>query len=458
MLNIGPPLNIRQRLPLYISISALLIMALQGIFIYRFALHFSQEEFKGRITERLDQADSLIQHDPTHPFTALGQLPPGNLPEEKIYFAKDPNRIILPSGEYLLTHIKDTAQFNRCTFCYAHIGLRDYGIRHDPKTHKTLVVSAIDRFGLSKLQNLRNGLILGIILSVLLLSLVSWFWVKRMLEPIAVNISKVQNIDADSLNLRLDVKNMGDELGQLALTFNAMLERIEGGFRNQQQFIRNASHEMRTPLTSIATETELALQSDRSSDYYRQALQKIRRKSDNLNEMVSQLLIMAKIEAGTPNASLTCEADEALLNALCSIQNKYPDSLPDIKLQLDSYEEGTFKVSSDLVILQTAFFNLIDNAVKYGNHSPISLHLMASDQVITLEVKDQGEGIDSNEVDKLFEPFYRSSRHTQMPGSGIGLSLVKTVSEKVGGKVELRPSPEGGVTVTMRLPRSKAMF
>ena len=449
-------LTIRQRLPLFISLSALLILLLEGYFIYEYSVQFCEREFRGRIQERLAEADSLISRDRLHPFTAISALPPSNLPDEKILYAADPRQIVLPNGERLLPQVVDTAQFHRCDYCFTHVGQRDYGIRHDSATHHTLVVSAIDRYGQSKLRNLRNGIFSGILLGVLLLAVASWFWVKKMLQPVADKIRKARAIGTKSLNLRLNVKNDYDELGQLALTFNEMLERIEHGFRTQQQFIRNASHEMRTPLTAITAEADLALQQSRTPENYRQALEKVRASAENLNELVTQLLLMAKLEAKGIWADQPCAADEALLAALWALQVKYPKASQQVQLELDAPDAAQFLVRCDLSVLQTAFFNLLDNAVKYGNERPVAVRLFPEGQSVCLEVADQGIGISSDEMEYLFEPFYRSQRSSHLPGSGVGLSLVKSIAEKYGGSIRINSELGRGTTARLALPSAAA--
>ena len=445
-------LTIRQRLPLFISLSALLILLLEGYFIYEYSVRFCEQEFRGRIQERLAEADSLISRDRLHPFTAISALPPSNLPNEKILYAADPRQIVLPNGEWLLPQVVDTMQFHHCDYCFAHVGQREYGIRHDTASHHTLVVSAIDRYGQSKLQNLRNGILSGILLGVLLLAMVTWFWVKTMLQPVADKIQKARTIGAKSLNLRLNVKNDYDELGQLALTFNEMLERIEHGFSAQQQFIRNASHEMRTPLTAITTEADLALQQSRTPENYRQALEKVREDAENLNELMTRLLLMASVEAKSNWADQRCAADEALLAALQALQLRYSKASLQLQLELDAPDAAHFLVRCDLSVLQTAFFNLLDNAVKYGNEQPVSVRLFPEGRSVCLEVKDQGIGISVDEMEYVFEPFYRSQRSSHLSGSGVGLSLVKSIAEKYGGSIRIASELGRGTTARFVLP------
>jgi signal transduction histidine kinase len=445
-------LTIRQRLPLFISLSALFILMFEGYFIYEYSVRFHEQEFRDRIQKRLAEADSLIARDRLHPFTVINALPPSELPEEKILYATDSRQIVMPGGKRLMPVIMDTAQFHRCDYCFAHLGERDYGFRHDSVSHHTLVVSAVDRYGQSKLRNLRNSVISGVLLGVLLLALASWYWVKKMLQPIADKIKKARNIGAKSLNLRLNVKNDYDELGQLAQTFNEMLDRIEQGFRIQQQFIRNASHEMRTPLTAITAEADLALQQSRSPEHYRQALEKVRAQAENLNNLVAQLLLMARVETSRHSPEQSCAADEVLLAALQALHSKHPDAGQHIELLLDAPDPAQFLARCDPIILQAAFFNLLDNALKYGKGQPVSARLFPQGGSVCLEVADRGLGIAPEDMPRLFEPFYRSPLNQHLPGIGIGLSLVKAIADKYQGSLSLSSSPEQGTVVRFELP------
>jgi signal transduction histidine kinase len=447
-------LTIRQRLTLVITGSSLLTLSLVGYFIYRYSVQFCEREFRGRIEERLAQADSVIGRDRLHPFTMIGEIPPGYLPDEEIRYYTNAHQIAAPNGDEILSKLIDTTQFHNCKICFTHIGQRDYGIMHDSVSHHTLVISAIDRYGYTKIANLRTTIITGILLGSLLLGLISWFWIKNMLQPIADKIKKARAIGAKSLNLRLNVKNDYDELGQLALTFNAMLDRIEHGFRTQQQFIRNASHEMRTPLTAINAEAELALQQNRDGGFYRQSLENIGQRSKNLNHLVSQLLTMAKIEADSnfQNEQI-CAADEMLLSAIKDLQTNYPDTGKHIQLQIEAADPADLQVRCDPALLQTAFFNLLDNAVKYGAGQAVRVRLFSSGKAVCLEVADEGPGIAPEDIEHLFVPFYRGKSARHLQGSGVGLSLVKSIADKYGGSVRVESQPGDGATAWLTLPK-----
>ncbi|MFZ4545037.1 MAG: HAMP domain-containing sensor histidine kinase [Saprospiraceae bacterium] len=446
-------LTIRQRLPLYISISAFFILVLQSAFIYEYNVWFYEQEFQSRLQQRLDEADSLIHKEKWKPSHTIHLPNASDLPEEEIIYATDARQLSFNDGLNPKTTQLDTVQFHNCKYCFKHIGQRDYGIKHDSITHHTLVVSAVDRYGLSKIRNLKSGLILGIIFGVLLLTFVSWFWVKTMLQPISDKIKKARAIGEKSLNLRLNVKNSTDELGQLALTFNEMLERIEKSFRTHQQFVRNASHEIRTPLTTITAEADMALQENRSPEYQREALQIIRQQAENLGDLVAQLLLVAKVDTTTAFIDEPCPSDEVLLKTIQNIQHKYPLGSQAIQLHIDAPDASHFLVKCDPTILQAAFANLIENAIKYGSNQPITVRLFSDDKWVRFEVKDNGMGIAADDLGQIFIPFYRSKLHSHLPGSGIGLTLVKNIAEKYQGKVYLTSNLNQGTLVQFDLPR-----
>lgn len=452
-----PKLTIRQRLPLFISASALLVLLLEGFFIYEYSAYYHEQEFRKRIEARLATADSLIARDQLHPVEAISELPPGALPDERIFYLNDSGKAVLPEGQLLLSRSKDSIRHGAYVYNFAHIGQRDYAFHRDSLNHATLVVSAVDRYGISKLRNLQTGIIGGILLGVLLLALATWFWVKKMLKPVADKISRAQAIGARSLNLRLEVKNNDDELDQLARTFNQMLDRLEKSFQVQQQFIRNASHEIRTPLTAIMAEADLSLLQNRDATAYRTALENIRTRAEGMEELLGRLLYMARIEGDAPLVARDCSADEILLTALQTLQLKYPQAAQRIQVQIDAPDSAALLLHGDPGLLQAAYFNLLDNALKYGAEKPVQVQLAIVENMICLVVADAGQGILPEEMPHLFEPFYRSSRHSHLPGSGIGLPLVKSIAEKYSGRISVDSTPGAGATICLSFPMAEKL-
>ena len=446
-------LTIRQRLVIFISLSALVVFVLEGYFVYKYSVRFSEIEFRDRLKSRLAEADSLIEKGNEFKIGEVTGLRAENLPNEKIFYTTDTSHFIFPNEAVDISSLVNKAVLDSFNIFFTHVGNRDYGFKLDRSLHKVLVVSAIDRYGQSKMKNLKYALTIGILCAIVFLIFVNSFWIKKLLQPIFDKIKKAKRIGTQSLNLRLNVKNEYDELGQLALTFNEMLDRIEKGFNSQQQFIRNASHEMRTPLTAISGEADLALQRSRTTDQYESTLENIRKKAENLNDLINQLLFMAKVDTNFQlSNNLYCDANEILMNVLETIKIKYPASLQDMMLELADTDPENFTIMGDPAILKAAYYNLIENAVKYGGEQKINIRLYVLDKHVCLQVTDNGDGIEPNELKLLFEPFYRSKKHLNIQGSGIGLSLVKSIAEKHGGSVSIESQHQIGSTVELKMP------
>jgi signal transduction histidine kinase len=139
--------------------------------------------------------------------------------------------------------------------------------------------------------------------------------------------------------------------------------------------------------------------------------------------------------------------------AIKTLHLKYPTAKDRVKLQIEAKDLAQLSVHCDPVLLQAAFFNLLDNAMKYGDEKPFSVRLMPQENWVCLEVTDQGQGISPPQMEHLFEPFYRIYRANNPPGSGIGLSLVKSIVDKSGGKIELHSIPGEGTSARLYLPQ-----
>jgi len=148
----------------------------------------------------------------------------------------------------------------------------------------------------------------------------------------------------------------------------------------------------------------------------------------------------------------TCAPDEALMLAFRALQAKYPAASQSEQLHIELPDHHLF-VRCDLDILEIAFFNVLDNAVKYGNGQLVRVRLFLLNQLACLEVVDQGVGMTPDDMEHLYKPFYRSKYNSHLPGSGIGLSLVKTIAEKYGGSIQIESEPGLGTTVLLCFPR-----
>jgi signal transduction histidine kinase len=147
-----------------------------------------------------------------------------------------------------------------------------------------------------------------------------------------------------------------------------------------------------------------------------------------------------------------CAADEVLLSAAKTVKATYPVEGQFVNISIEAPSASHLQVFCDPAMLETAYLNLIDNAVKYGNQKAILVRLFTEKGMVSLEVADNGDGITEQEMEHLFKPFYRSIRHHQQSGSGIGLSLVKSIAEKYDGNVRIWSQVGVGSRVQFDLP------
>jgi signal transduction histidine kinase len=287
-------------------------------------------------------------------------------------------------------------------------------------------------------------------LSIGFIILAGWIYAGRALLPISKIIARVKQITISSLNLRLEEGDNVDELSKLSGTFNLMLERLESGVKIQKDFIANASHEMRTPLTSMTGQIEVALLNERSADHYKKVLTSILDDIKNLNRTSNRLLLLA--QANTEK--LQIEMDEIRIDDLVwqcreELIKLQPDFSISIELEIEN-EEG-LEISGNAQLLKTTITNLLENGCKYSEMKHVTVQILAGKEGSTLNFIDQGIGIPSQDLAQIFQPFYRASNSTSSRGHGIGLSLVHKITEIHKGRISVNSVHGEGTTFSLFL-------
>jgi signal transduction histidine kinase len=227
-----------------------------------------------------------------------------------------------------------------------------------------------------------------------------------------------------------------------------MLDRLENSFALQKNFINNASHELKNPLTAILGETEIALSKKRTPEEYATTLDKIQAEGERLNELIRNLLSLAQTDVDLSNL----KKEEIRMDEL----------IWEIKEHFDKTNyKGRIEVhfpdlpeSSDLItitgipsLLKIAIINIIDNACKFSGHHKVDVTLETHTSSIQLHVRDSGIGIPEVEIKNLFQPFFRASNALAFKGTGIGLSLVKKIISMHNGTIGISSVPGKGTIV-----------
>lgn len=277
------------------------------------------------------------------------------------------------------------------------------------------------------LHNLLIVLILTYCVILSILYFIMSFVASKAIAPIHQLIDSASQIDYTNINSRLPLPENQDEIHQLATTINQLLNRLENSFYQQKQFTSDASHEMQTPLAAIKGIIEVLLRKPRTAEHYEVKMQEVLHQTNRLSQLHNQLLQLARLESSV----LIANKEPVILYTAIGKSIKNNESLltkNTIHIHNNIPQEAI--VSADILLLEMILDNLISNAVKYNKtDGNIYISYNSSDQILCVE--DDGIGIEADKLPLLFNRFYRvdDSRNSQIPGNGIGLSIVKRLCE-----------------------------
>jgi heavy metal sensor kinase len=308
-----------------------------------------------------------------------------------------------------------------------------------------------------ELQSLREIFYYSLPLTIIAVGIGGWFLARKSLAPVVSMSEQARHIGAHNLDRRLPVANERDELGQLAVTFNELLSRLNSAFSRQRQFMADASHELRTPLSVMRTTTGVTLeQRHRDEDEYREALKVIDEQIGRLVRVVEDMFTLARADAGRyPLHQRSFYLDELLVETARAARVLSENR--NVSLELDQPSESLFYGDEDL--LRRMFLNLLDNAIKHtppGGIVRVSLARQGQDYLIW--VSDTGAGIPPEAQSHIFERFYRADKARARAeaanggGAGLGLAISRWVAEAHNGSLELVKSDPTGSTFVASLP------
>jgi len=279
-----------------------------------------------------------------------------------------------------------------------------------------------------------------------------WLLAGRALRPIDHMTRSANKISAEHLNQRLVVSGSEDELDRLAGTINDMLDRIDGTLQEMRRFSADASHELQTPLTILKGEIEVALLKRRTPSEYERVLHSCLEEIERINKLVEGLLLLARADGGALKLDLQPVDMAQLTRKLCSQLHSLARQ-HDVELRHTAL--NSVVVDGDELQLQRMLMNLLDNGIKYspaGGRVSVSVEKVEKSAV--LRVDDSGAGFSPGEVEKIFDRFHRApqARQRDSRGSGLGLSIARSIALAHGGDIKAESEPGSGTTFTVTLP------
>lgn len=325
--------------------------------------------------------------------------------------------------------------------------------RHRSLTFVTAVPIAATSSELQTLGVTLSSLSIGLWLTATLGS--RWFS-RRALAPLTRMTEVVEQFSADQPGRRLPLPETRDELARLASSFNDLLSRLEVAFERQRRFTGEASHQLRTPLTVMLGQVEVALRREREPDEYKRVLTTTLAQAERLSGIVESLLYLARAEADARLPDVV-ETDlsvwiSATISTSWSSHSRFND------LTILTKGDSPSWVQVQPALLGQAVDNLVDNAFKYSDSgSPIIVSVSSNSAECQIGVEDRGPGIPTEDMLKVFVPFFRSdsTRHRGDGGVGLGLAITSRIVLALGGQVEVANNPHGGAHFVIRLPRSE---
>lgn len=334
-----------------------------------------------------------------------------------------------------------------------HLGLESI-VRLTPypgATESLQVLVALDlSYHHQFLSSVRYGLWLGIAAAALVSALFGWFAAHRGLAPLRRITATASHLSAERLDERLDGEEAPAEIHELVDAFNGMLVRLQAAFKRLSDFSADIAHELRTPISNLMTQTAVALSHPRTSDEYKEVLASNLEEYDRIARMVSDMLFLAKAEdrdfpRSTEIVDLAAEAD-ALINFYEVLAQEQ---------QVRLVRQGQAQVRGDRLMLRRALSNLLSNALRHASAGgEIEITMESREPCVRLSVRNAGDTIPPDQIERIFERFHRGSarRESQGEGAGLGLAITRSIVQAHGGRIEAQ-SARGLTEFLITLPR-----
>jgi heavy metal sensor kinase len=282
---------------------------------------------------------------------------------------------------------------------------------------------------------------------------VGWFMARHAVSGVEAITRTAQSISGGTLEKRVPIQSRGDEIDQLAMTFNQMLDRIQTLVTEVKEMSDNIAHDLKSPITRIRGIAEVTLTHEKSIGEYESMAANTIEECDRLLDMINTMLMISKTESRVDNLPSE-EFDLAgLVREACEL---FEPTAEDKRVTLRYDVPNPRPFLGDHRLIQRMFSNLLDNAIKYTPpEGAVSVSLLENDKSeVVITVKDTGIGISQEDLPRVFDRFYRCDQSRSKPGIGLGLSLARAIARAHGGDITVTSILNQGSTFTATLPKS----
>lgn len=317
-----------------------------------------------------------------------------------------------------------------------------------------VMVAAYDSIGWTRLNDLQRLLILTSFFGIIISLVGGFLFSKQLLGPIGNMIREVNLITSNNLNTSINIGRSKDEINLLAATFNNLLNRLQESFISQRRFISSASHELSTPLTSISSQLQVALQRERNIDEYKNVIKSVHEDVQQMLQLTKSLLEIAKTGDHGSIELKEVRVDELLFNVMVDVQKLNGSYNVEINFDSIPEDDSMLLVFGNSELLAIAFKNVIENGCKFSWDHMVNVDLAIAEKEVRVKVSNKGPVIEKTEQERIFNPFYRSNNSRNIAGFGLGLSLAKRIIGLHRGTIQLNSVEETGTVFLISLPCS----
>lgn len=318
-----------------------------------------------------------------------------------------------------------------------------------------IVESAIDVEGNLQKNKLALILLFSLITGVALTVIIGYYFANRIISPLKSITKNVREISSKNLNRRIELYKSKDELYELSITLNEVMDRLQESFEIQGRFISNASHELSTPLTSILSQLEIVLQRNRTSDEYFETISSVFEDVLNLTRLTKSLLEFAKASGNSSGMELEpIRIDEILMNMPKELKKINSENIVNLSFSNFPNEENKLLVFGNAILLNSAIKNIVHNACRYSKKNKADISVFFYKKSIQISIKDEGPGINEDDLPFIYQPFYRGKNDVRTTGFGLGLSLSKRIISLHQGELRYLKTNDSGSTFNITLPLS----
>lgn len=296
---------------------------------------------------------------------------------------------------------------------------------------------------------LKNG-IYFLLLVFITLALLGFTIIYKITKSLTRLSSQMKQISSKNLDERVEEIESEDEIGELADTFNDLLDRLHQAFKREQQFIADVAHELKTPLSTLRTTLEVALQQKRDADDYQKTIKESLSETHRVSSTLKNVLDLAWSETPQEQKNLKLLNLSSLVEELLETAQKMG---VEKKLSVTGSIDKKIFIQGSQEKLGRAILNIVDNAIKYTPLlGKIEINLTKQKHFATLSIKDNGVGISTNDLHYIFDRFYRGSSSGKTFGSGLGLAIAKAIVSSHKGEIKVKSRVGKGSIFTIGFP------